>query len=990
MSKQRAYASLASSVKNYEWVSFGDASNPTIALIAPSDGEAGESGKERVKTLKNILVARGFCVKMPEYTDGSLVIEKTVEGRKYSAKMNTITPAVSSDVSANQVIDCVGNGWNMLPLRGGDGFEKTVPIIAQHFEANPQDKNPNVKIFGFSNSTYATILASRGICSFISTPFVNIFDPNRSGEFQPSAQVLELEKLLTGEEVETYPRRIIYNPDNKLSSVRKTFNYPMNFGTVVSLTKEENRGLLQIEPSQNWSLSVEGFLQTFGELYAIDYAHFLNKFLSQHREHLPSFIEIGNLVTRLDGRNGYQNLLHDEATGQILVNEENVDKLYAGREKLAVDVKAFLSKKSQLELQISDSDFNSSPQEDQQHAIRQLRLISLIPDELSKKSHYDKDDVINILHSQNLIQAEVMLEIEEVVKHHRVPLIQNTRNGHCANMSIVNGGSNEVRLDGDKILMIMQQRTHGHISPISGESLAASAAILTKEMHQDFIAATQQNYVMGKVTYRRGGKDETPVITIQGEADFHNPGKPMTAKTISGIGSITKQFTAATLLKLWDEEITEDETVNFPDGIDTKLSHFMPSLKEKFPECDGIFAQFERDENYAKVTLRDLLNHTHGLGARDGRAIMNHMHTSAIDRPLELSEVINFTVKTENDIYGEHKYGNLGCDLTAMIIEAIVNNIEGVTYKKFDDIVKEKVLDPNELFDTHPQSDHLGLYASLETDISRGFVFNQHNTEVEANFNTRSNTRAAGGFKSTVEDLAKFATLFMGAEMFENENVKRAIIENDKGVVMGGNALPSMKDDRMYHLAMTTNINGTIGHPGNDFAFLANLRFNPQTQETTVSLSVIEKLSSDICKKVFEESDPQTLRTIEKFWQEKLLPELVKNNKPEVGSALWHKITEEVLAREVDAEVPNAIRKYSNLRQQVLSIPRENLIKEKESITESLVKSGKPFIEKVEESAQRAATIDSEKSGSEQKKSFAQRMRSDKTQGKSHGGFNEL
>ncbi|NBO25130.1 MAG: hypothetical protein EBU93_07880, partial [Chlamydiae bacterium] len=89
--------------------------------------------------------------------------------------------------------------------------------------------------------------------------------------------------------------------------------------------------------------------------------------------------------------------------------------------------------------------------------------------------------------------------------------------------------------------------------------------------------------------------------------------------------------------------------------------------------------------------------------------------------------------------------------------------------------------------------------ASRETDISRGFVFNQHNTEVETNFNTRSNTRAAGGLKSTVEDLAKFATLYMGAEMFENEDVKRAIRENNKGVVIGGNTLPSMKDDHMYH-----------------------------------------------------------------------------------------------------------------------------------------------------------------------------------------------
>ncbi len=997
MSKQRAYIPLVSSVMNYTWASFGKDNNPTIAFVAPSNGIGGEEGQRLIRQKIGSLVEKELRVKVPQYKDGSLLVESEVIGRKTSNRLGTtISPAVSNESGASQIIDCILNGWNIVPWMGGDNFENKIPIIVKHFEAHPEQKNPNIKMFGVSNSTYATILASRGICSFISTPFISVFDRAKSDPEHFSAPAQELEKLLKGQETEPYSRSIIYNPDNKLSDVRQTFHYPMNFGNITweieraqrvkknlqdpsnnkseeELVKEESLTSLQTPEGQTWSISIEGFLQKPSSQLMVRYGNCLHEFLQQHQDHLPAFIEIGNIATRLDGKNGYQNLLHDEATGQIVISEDiesdyNVNKVYADRQKLAQDVKELFDEKTKLESSINDVSFNSLPPRQQRLMERQLQLLSFTPNEIFQKLNHDialdeqglnKEDIANILRSQNLVQLEIMRDLMLVATEYKIPLIQNTRNGHCANMSIVNGGNNEIRLEGNKVAMIMQHM-QGHISPISCESLAASAtltAILTKEMQQDFIAATQQNYVMGKVTYYRcGGKDEIPVITTQGQADFHNPDKPMTAETIGGIGSITKQFTAATLLKLWDEEITRGEAENFPNGIDTTLSHFMLGLRIEFPKCEKIFDQFG-DENCAKVTLRNLLNHTHGLGARDGEKIMNHMQ-DVVDRPLELDEVIGFTVKPTENEYGEHNYSNLGYDLAAMIIEVI-------TKQKFDDVVKAKVLDPNGLSNTHPQKDHLKLYAKPETEISRGFVFNDYNTEVETNFNTRSNTRAAGGFKSTVEDLAKFAASYMGAEMFENEEVKKTIRENSKGAKLDKDkkgTRPSMKGDEMYHLAMTTNRNGTIGHPGVDGDFLANLRFNPETKDITVSLSVIENLSSHICNKVLEKKDPQTLQTIRKFWQDKLSPELIKNNKPEVGSELWHKITEEVLAKETDAEVPDAIKKYSSLRRQVLSIPRKDLIEEKESIVESLIKSE-----------------------SEQKKSFAQRIRNNETQGKSHG-----
>lgn len=58
-----------------------------------------------------------------------------------------------------------------------------------------------------------------------------------------------------------------------------------------------------------------------------------------------------------------------------------------------------------------------------------------------------------------------------------------------------------------------------------------------------------------------------------------------------------------------------------------------------------------------------------------------------------------------------------------------------------------------------------------------------------------------------------------------------------------------------------------------------------------------------------------------------------------MGGETWCKITDEVFAKETNSKAFDAIKKYSDLRQQVLAIPREDLISDKELVIESL--SGK-------------------------------------------------
>ncbi|NBO24904.1 MAG: hypothetical protein EBU93_06705, partial [Chlamydiae bacterium] len=134
---------------NYKWVSFGEDYNPVVAFIAPSNGIEGEAGQKLISQKIAVLIAKGFCVKIPQYENDALVIEPEITRQSSERLRPTVSPAVSEETGANQVIESIQNGWNMMPWMGGDSFENKIPLILKHFEENPQDRDPNVKIFGF-------------------------------------------------------------------------------------------------------------------------------------------------------------------------------------------------------------------------------------------------------------------------------------------------------------------------------------------------------------------------------------------------------------------------------------------------------------------------------------------------------------------------------------------------------------------------------------------------------------------------------------------------------------------------------------------------------------------------------------------------------------------------------------------------------------------------------------------------------------------------
>jgi CubicO group peptidase (beta-lactamase class C family) len=403
---------------------------------------------------------------------------------------------------------------------------------------------------------------------------------------------------------------------------------------------------------------------------------------------------------------------------------------------------------------------------------------------------------------------------------------------------------------------------------------------------------------VGKVEYQKTGSDAA-TVTIEGVANFRDQSRAMLEETISGIGSITKQFTAATLIKLWDEDLTKNKNLReekskiFLEGVDTKLSNFMFGLEAEFPECEPLFNQIKSDESYSKITLRDLLNHTHGLGGRNEKEAYKLVRTTG-DRPLELSEIINITKKTEEDAYGRHNYSNFGFDLAAMIIEVVAR-------QPFDEVVRGKILQPNGLNSTHPQSDHIGLYEA-NLNLARGYIVDGNGYRFgndvapehfgELNFNTKSTTRAAGGFKSTVGDLARFARLYMGAEMFENEEVKSAVKDYDRGA-----ATPHANQkgqNYKYHLAMFVDADGSLFHNGDDVEFISGLKLN-RAGEVNTWLVVGENLTTHICNRVLAADGVIKKGGAVKKIQQSFYSELSANDNPKWGSEKFNEIAKKFL-----------------------------------------------------------------------------------------------
>ncbi len=229
----------------------------------------------------------------------------------------------------------------------------------------------------------------------------------------------------------------------------------------------------------------------------------------------------------------------------------------------------------------------------------------------------------------------------------------------------------------------------------------------------------------------RGGE---PLISDGfGYADLEN-GVPATDSTVFRIGSVTKQFTAAAILRLAEEDHL---------SLDDELTRFLPD----YPVGDR------------RVTLHQLLNHTSGIPSYTGLGerwqagiTLDRSHEELLalfqDEPFDFEPGEGFA------------YNNSGYYLLGMVIEE-------VTGQAYDEYLRETFFDPLELRDTsYCWQDRVIPHRARGYQREEGELRNAAPLSMTQPF-------AAGALCSSVRDLAAWDQALRAGEVVSPESYRR-------------------------------------------------------------------------------------------------------------------------------------------------------------------------------------------------------------------------
>jgi CubicO group peptidase (beta-lactamase class C family)/uncharacterized pyridoxamine 5'-phosphate oxidase family protein len=284
----------------------------------------------------------------------------------------------------------------------------------------------------------------------------------------------------------------------------------------------------------------------------------------------------------------------------------------------------------------------------------------------------------------------------------------------------------------------------------------------------------------GNVLYRKGF----------GYADIKNK-IPVTPDTKFRIGSVTKQFTAAAILKLQENGLL---------SVNDKLSKFIPD----FPRGD-------------EVTIHQLLTHISGI----------HSYTDKDDflgkvtKTISPDSLVNLIKKDPYDFNPGEKwqYNNSGFFLLGYII----SKVSGKPYAQY---LKETFFDPLHM-------DNTGVhYAGIKlANEAKGYARNGSKYDEALNWDM-SWAGGAGSIYSTVDDLLKWNQALYGGKVLSEKSLTAALTP----VVLKNGEVASSQYG--YGLAFNKfRGENIVGHSGGLHGFVTQLSYYPKEKLTVVMFS---------------------------------------------------------------------------------------------------------------------------------------------------------
>ncbi|NBD24692.1 serine hydrolase domain-containing protein [Paenibacillus glycinis] len=198
--------------------------------------------------------------------------------------------------------------------------------------------------------------------------------------------------------------------------------------------------------------------------------------------------------------------------------------------------------------------------------------------------------------------------------------------------------------------------------------------------------------------------------------------KPLTKKTMYGIGSTSKMFIAAAVMKLADEGKID---------LDAPVVQYIPNFTMK-------------DERYKLITPRMLLNHSSGLyGSTFVNAFLFEDNDTYAHDTL-LTQLADQKLKADPGAYSV--YSNDGFTLAELLVEQ-VGGLDFTTY------MHRNFTEPLGMEDTKTPLD------PIDESRTAGLYYPTYKGQMP---NESVNVIGTGGIYSTAEDLVRFSQIFNG------------------------------------------------------------------------------------------------------------------------------------------------------------------------------------------------------------------------------------
>jgi len=251
--------------------------------------------------------------------------------------------------------------------------------------------------------------------------------------------------------------------------------------------------------------------------------------------------------------------------------------------------------------------------------------------------------------------------------------------------------------------------------PLSSDDLQSFERFVAERMAYDRIPGLSVGFIKGEFTWTRGF----------GWVDVENqsPAKPESSYRLA---SITKTITAVAILKL-----VEDGKISLDAEIQTYVPYFP---RKKWP-----------------VTVRQLLGHIGGISHYKNDAVEGHIRDPK-DTRQALAIFQGFELVAEPGT--KYNYSSYGYNLLGAAIEGA----SGLPYGKF---IKRQIFDPLDMADSRLDNPLEIIPNRVRGyQIIKGELKNSEYVDISSRF-------AAGGTRSTVSDLLKYARGIMNGQILK-------------------------------------------------------------------------------------------------------------------------------------------------------------------------------------------------------------------------------